>query len=103
VMNNDKTIYEILGRPVVTEKTTTQREDENKIVFRVAKQANKIQIRQAIERLFDVKVLRVNTLVMPSKPKRLGRHLGRRSGYKKAIVTLAEGHSIEFYATEAEL
>lgn len=100
---NDKTIYGIIGRPVVTEKTTAQRDTENKIVFRVAKHANKIQIRQAIESLFRVRVLKVNTMVMPSKPKRLGRNIGRRSGYKKAVVTLAEGDAIEFYAAEGEL
>lgn len=102
-MQGDVKIYEVLGRPVVTEKTTTQRETENKIVFRVAREANKIQIRQAIEHLFGVRVLGVNTLRMPSKPKRVGKVHGRRAGWKKAIVTLAPGESIEFYASETEL
>jgi len=100
---NDKVVYEILGRPVVTEKTTALKEDSNKIVFRVSKEANKIQIRQAIEKLFSVRVLGVNTMIMPSKPKRLGKFQGRRGGFKKAVVTLAEGDAIEFYASEDEL
>ena len=96
-------MYGILDRPVVTEKTTAQKDKENKIVFRVSKSANKIQIRQTIEKLFSVRVLQVNTMIMPGKPKRLGKYSGRRSGFKKAVVTLAEGDAIEFYATEGEL
>ena len=61
---NDAQLYSLIGRPVVTEKTTVQREDENKVVFRVKKDANKIQIRQAIEKLFSVKVLKVNTTLL---------------------------------------
>jgi large subunit ribosomal protein L23 len=100
---SEKVVYGILGRPVVTEKTTAQKDKENKIVFRVSKSANKIQIRQTIEKLFSVRVLQVNTMIMPGKPKRLGKYSGRRSGFKKAVVTLAEGDAIEFYATEGEL
>ncbi len=106
---SDQVLYNIIGRPVVTEKTTVQKDQANKIVFRVSQEANKIQIRQAIERLFfkdwdreehGAPVLRVNTLRMPGKPKRMGRILGRRAGWKKAVVTLAPGASIEFYDGE---
>ena len=97
---SDKVIYSVIGRPVVTEKTAVQRDMDNKFVFRVNQGANKIQIRQAVETLFGVKVTDVHTARMPSKPKRRGRIMGRRSGYKKAIVTLAEGDSIEFYETD---
>lgn len=99
---SDAVIYSVIGRPVVTEKTTVQREADNKFVFRVSEGANKIQIRQAVEQLFGVKVTNVNTLRMPSKPKRRGRVFGRKGGYKKAVVTLAAGDSIEFYASESE-
>ncbi len=97
---SDAVIYNVIGRPVVTEKTTVQREADNKFVFRVSDAANKIQIRQAVEQLFGVKVVDVHTARMPSKPKRRGRVFGRRGGFKKAIVTLAAGDAIEFY-TEA--
>ncbi len=97
---NRNVLYEIVGRPVVTEKTTVQRDQDNKVVFRVAPGANKIQIRQAIEKLFGVRVVKVNTAKMPGKPKRVGRIAGYRSGWKKAVVTLAEGDSIEFYEVE---
>ncbi|MFU8804155.1 MAG: 50S ribosomal protein L23 [Bradymonadaceae bacterium] len=91
--------YEIIIRPVATEKTSAMSED-NKIVFRVAKKATKYQIREAVKQIFGVDVLKVNTMVMPSKPKRVGRFSGRRSGYKKAVITLAEGQEIDFYAME---
>ncbi len=106
---NDKILYGVLGRPVVTEKTTVQRDQENKVVFRVSGTANKIQIRTAVEQLFfknwdsaekGSPVLRVNTLRMPGKPKRVGRVVGVRAGFKKAVITLAEGATIEFYDTE---
>lgn len=109
---NDRILYGILGRPVVTEKTTVQRDQLNKVVFRVSDQANKIQIRQAIEALFfsdwdrkenGAPVVSVNTLRMPSKPKRVGKVMGRRSSWKKAVVTLAPGAAIEFYEADEEL
>lgn len=100
---NDAQLYSLIGRPVVTEKTTVQRDDDNKVVFRVKREANKIQIRQAIEKLFAVKVLKVNTMRMPGKPKRVGRIMGTRSSWKKAVVTLAAGETIEFYESEGEV
>lgn len=92
--------YQIIIRPVATEKTSDLSE-HNKIVFRVDRKASKHQIRQAIKAIFGVDVVKVNTMVMPSKPKRVGRYVGRRSGYKKAVITLAEGQEIDFYAMEA--
>jgi len=84
----------IIHSPVITEKATILREG-NKYVFRVDKKANKIQIRQAIESIFDVHVESVRTVSVPSKPKRQGLYEGRRPGWKKAYVTLRTGDSIE--------
>ena len=88
--------YQIIRRPVVTERGTGLRE-ENKYLFEVDRRANKVEIKQAVEVLFNVKVAAVNTVSMKGKPKRLGRFVGRTSNWKKAIVTLKEGHSIEFF------
>lgn len=96
------TMYEIIRRPLVTEKTTAA-EDANQYSFEVKLDANKHQIRNAVETLFDVKVMSVNTAVMPGKRKRFGRTFGKRSNWKKAVVTLAEGDTIEFYTGDEEL
>ena len=85
----------IIQKPVITEKATIMREG-NKYAFRVHPKANKIQIRQAVESIFDVKVESVRTVKVPSKPKRQGLSQGRRAGWKKAYVTLKSGDSIEF-------
>ena len=91
---------DVLIRPVLTEKAM-QKEDE--FIFRVRKGASKTQIRAAVEAQFgDVKVVKVRTMNMPGKPKRFGRHVGRRQGYKKAVVTLAEGSSLDLFAMEAD-
>jgi large subunit ribosomal protein L23 len=87
---------DIIYRPVVTEKSTGAIED-NKYTFVVDLKANKVEIRQAIETIFKVKVTRVNTIRVLGKTKRVGRTIGRRPDYKKAIVTLAEGQRIEFF------
>lgn len=84
----------IIQKPVITEKATLLRE-ANKYVFRVDKRANKIQIRQAVESIFDVHVESVRTVSVPSKPKRQGLFAGQRAGWKKAYVTLRAGDSIE--------
>ena len=108
----DSVLYEVIGRPIVTEKTTVLQDSDNKVVFRVSPSANKIQIRQAIEQLFfanwdresnGAPILSVNTARMPGKPKRVGRVQGRRSSYKKAIVTLHPDASVEFYEIEGEV
>lgn len=85
----------IILKPVITEKATILREG-NKYAFRVHPKANKVQIRQAVESIFDVSVESVRTVKVPSKPKRQGLYAGRRSGWKKAYVTLKAGDSIEF-------
>ena len=87
--------FNVLLRPVVTEKSYEAQGAANQYVFRVATGANKQQIRQAIERIFEVTVDRLQVINMPSKPKRRGAHAGTRSGYRKAVVRLIEGDSIE--------
>jgi large subunit ribosomal protein L23 len=91
---------QIIRRPIVlTEKSNLLR-GENKVIFEVSRDANKIQIRQAIEKLFNVKVTSVNTLVMRGKDRRMGRGKAKMQNWKKAMVTLKEGQNIDFF-TEA--
>lgn len=87
---------DIIIRPVVTEKSIGLME-HNKYVFKVALNANKIEIKKAVEEIFKVKVIDVNTVRVKGKEKRMGRSVGRTSDYKKAIVQLAEGDSIEIF------
>jgi len=87
--------YDIIVRPVITEKSTMVSES-NQIVFNVAPKATKPEIRAAVEALFGVKVKAVNTLVRKGKEKRFKGLVGRQSDIKKAVVTLAEGQSIDF-------
>lgn len=89
--------YEVVLRPLLTEKGTRLKEEGNHYLFRVAKTANKVEIKQAIEHLFKVTVLEVRTLRLQGKVKRLGRFQGRRPDWKKAIATLKKGDSIELY------
>jgi large subunit ribosomal protein L23 len=91
---SDERIYDILLRPVVTEKST-QGIEHNQVSFRVARKATKPEIKAAVEELFGVKVTRVNTMNVRGKVKRFRGRMGRRASYKKAIVTLAEGDSID--------
>jgi len=88
--------HDIIIRPIITEKSSALVE-LNKYTFEVHKSANKIQIRQAIEHIFKVKVLSVNTMNVSSKPKRMGAFMGKTRSWKKAIVALAEGQRIEFF------
>jgi large subunit ribosomal protein L23 len=89
---------QIILRPVVTEKATFIKEEYNQVAFLVAKNAGKIQIRQAVEEAFKVKVLNVNVaLRKPALKKRRGRKAGTTAGWKKAYVTLAAGDKIEFF------
>jgi large subunit ribosomal protein L23 len=92
--NLDPRHYDVIVAPVITEKATMLSE-HNKVVFKVAKTATKPQIKAAIEKLFDVKVKSVNTLVTEGKVKVFRGRLGQRSDVKKAVVTLEEGHSID--------
>ncbi len=89
-------VYSIIKKPCLTEKGTTLQETNNQVVVKVDPRANKIEIKAAVEKLFNVKVSKVRTLNMTGKQKRMGRHQGRTSDWKKAVVTLAEGHSIDF-------
>ena len=86
--------YDVIRRPLITEKSTLVAE-QNKIVFEVAPGADKKAIKEVVEVLFKVKVTKVNTLVQKGKTKRFRGFLGRRSDVKKAIVTLAEGQSVD--------
>ncbi len=88
---------EVVRGPVITEKGTLVHEVGNQVVFRVHPHANKVEIRQAIEVLFKVKVEKVRTSRQLGKNRRVGRHLGRRPDWKKAYVTLAEGSRIDFF------
>ena len=87
----------VILEPVTTEKTTRKRETNNEVAFVVARDANKVEIRNAVQELFDVDVVAVRTIKVPGKVKRLGRSEGRRPGFKKAIVKLKEGQTIEFF------
>ncbi len=91
---NDPRHYDILIAPVVTEKATTASE-HNKVVFKVARTATKPQIKEAVEKLFDVKVKSVNTMVRKGKTKVFRGTFGSQSDVKRAIVTLEEGHRID--------
>jgi large subunit ribosomal protein L23 len=89
---------QVIKRPIaLTEKAALLKEEENQVIFEVELKANKIQIRDAVEKLFGVKVQSVNTLIQRGKVKRLGRHYYKRPNWKKAIVTLAEGNDIQFF------
>ena len=88
--------YQVLRRPVITEKNTLLVE-QNKYTFEVAQDANKPQIREAVEKAFKVKVTSVNVIHMPGKMRRAGRRRGMTSSWKKAIVTLEPGNKIELF------
>lgn len=91
-------LYEVLRRPVITEKSNEQMDDLNQYVFEVAMNANKIQVREAVEVIFDVDVQKVNTMIMPPKRGRRGRKwYMRKKAWKKAIVTLPPGQKIELF------
>ena len=88
---------QIILRPIVSEKSYDMIEEENRYTFEVAKTATKPQIAQAIEEIFDVKVLNVNTMNVNGKPRRVRYQLGKTRSWKKAIVTLAEGDTIDIF------
>ena len=91
-----KLAQDIILRPIITEESMMGVSDK-KYTFKVAKDANKIEIAKAVEELFGVKVAKVNTINMKKKPKRMGYHFGYTAEWKKAIVTLAEDQSIDFF------
>jgi large subunit ribosomal protein L23 len=90
-------LYQIIKRPLITEKGTRQKEQVNQLVFEVDRRANKILVRNAIENIFKVKVLSVRLMNVKGKERRVGRNVGRKADWKKAIVRLAPGESIEFF------
>ena len=85
----------VLVRPLMTEKSMQRKEELNAVTFKVTVDANKVEIRQAVEKVFNVKVATVRTASHEGKWKRMGKHEGRRPSWKKAIVTLAPGHKID--------
>ncbi len=89
-------LYDVLRRPIITEKSSNL-QAQSKYAFEVARGANKVQIKEAVEKAFNVKVMAVNVSHVPGKMKRLGRHSGMTRSWKKAVVTLAAGQSIEFF------
>jgi large subunit ribosomal protein L23 len=89
--------YQIIRRPIVTEKGSALKDDNNQLVFEVDLDSNKSEVRKAVEKLFKVKVLSVRTQNRSGKRKRLGRTIGRRRNWKKAIVTLREGDRVDFF------
>lgn len=90
-------IYSVIKKPHVTEKTSLGSDATNTVAIVVDKSANKIEIKQAVENLFKVKVAAVRTVTVAGKMKRSGKTLGKRSNWKKAYVTLQEGQSIDFF------
>jgi large subunit ribosomal protein L23 len=89
--------YQILKRPLLTEKSTTQKEEMNKLFFEVDRRANKIEIKVAVEQIFKVDVLDVTTINVKGKRKRVGRHFTETSDWKKALVKIKPGQRVEFF------
>ena len=88
---------EVILAPLITEKGTLVGEQGNQFLFKVASGANKVEIKQAIEEFFEVKVEKVRTSRLLGKTRRVGRHVGRKPSWKKAYVTLSEGDTIDFF------
>ena len=91
-----KNICSVIRKPCLTEKGMSLQEDHNQIVIKVDPRSNKLEIKEAVEKLFKVKVEKVRTCNVRGKEKRVGTNTGRRSDWKKAVVSLAEGHKIDF-------
>lgn len=89
--------YDMIVKPVVTEKTTIQKDESGQLTFEVLPRANRIEIKRAVENIFNVKVDNVRTMNVKGKVKRRGRIMGKRKNRKKAIVTLMPGQRIEFF------
>jgi len=90
---------QVIRRPIIlTEKANALREKDNQVVFEVARAANKVQIREAVQKLFKVQVTAVNTMILRGKDRRMGRGYAKTQNWKKAIVTLKEGETIDFFS-----
>jgi large subunit ribosomal protein L23 len=92
-----RTVYEVIRRPIISEKSTALAEVAGRYAFEVSVKANKHEIKDAVQQVFNVKVKNVHTMVMHGKVKRMGRFEVKRTNWKKAIVTLAEGQKIDFF------
>ncbi|NMC61672.1 MAG: 50S ribosomal protein L23 [SAR324 cluster bacterium] len=90
-------IYDVIQKPLITEKTSFERENRNILAFQVHNDANKLEIKKAVESLFKVDVTEVRTLMVAGKMKRFGKKIGKRSNWKKAYVTLKPGSSVDFF------
>lgn len=90
------TIYDVIKKPVITEKAVEAKESLNQVTFAVDKRATKLQVKEAVQSLFDVKVKDVRTMNTKGKEKRFGKTTGKRNDWKKAIVVLADGETLEF-------
>lgn len=94
---------QIIRRPIIlTEKANLLREKNNKLVFEVVRSANKVEIKDAVQKLFNVHVIDVNTMILRGKNRRMGRGHAKTQNWKKAIVTLREGDSIDFFSDPPE-
>jgi large subunit ribosomal protein L23 len=91
----------IIRRPIILTEKASLLGKENKVVFEVAPRSNKVQIREAVQKLFNVTVTNVNTLLMRGKDRRMGRGYGKMQNWKKAVITLKAGDSIEFFDVES--
>jgi len=91
-----KNIFDVIKKPCLTEKGMLLQETENQVVLKVDPRANKIEIKEAAEKLFNIKVTKVRTANMHGKTKRVGRHVGRTQDWKKAVISLAEGQKLDF-------
>jgi len=87
--------YSVIRKPMLTEKCHDMKEKHNQVAFQIDRRANKVQVKEAVEKIFKVKVKRVNVMNVAGKKKRLGRNVGKRSDWKKAVVTLMPGETIE--------
>lgn len=95
-------LEDVIRRPIISEKPSTLKETANQYVFEIDMKANKFEVKEAVKAFFGVEAQAVNTMVMPGRNKRFGRYMGRRNKWKKAVVTLAEGQSIDYFGTEAD-
>ena len=95
-----KNVYDVIKRPLFTEKGSALKEAENKVLLEVARDANKIEIKKAVEELFKVKVEKVSTIKAHGKMKRYGKFTGKTSDRKKALITLKEGEKLDFIEGE---
>jgi large subunit ribosomal protein L23 len=90
-------VYQVIKKPLITEKTSLGKDENNMVAFVVDRDATKIEIKQAVEKFFKTQVKDVNTITVAGKRKRFGKHEGKRSNWKKAYVTLKEGSSVDFF------